>query len=598
MAASFASFPDVGGDIPYEPVEFLESPEEEHTSGPFPTLPEEGESSSLSHTEELPDGCPVDAEPQPSTHDAMMAAFPFPQIRPAQTACLAVAASSYDGNKRFSIFEVPTGGGKSPVSMALARFSSRLQCDHPGAHILTSQNNLLTQMMADFGPLGLVDLKGKANYTCAPHHTDCANGSSSNPENKLCADCPYKAAKDRFQASPIGVTNYTYYLTESRFVGRIEPKEYLICDEAHNLEDAVLSTVEVQLSRSRCEELDVFLPSFGDDQTKVRDWLSKSFLPKANTYCDRLRIGIGDEQKALAGDSNAQSKTLQVLQKKLASLMGITANIDAYLADDGSRWLAWSEKDGKVLTIRPLSAADYAQDYVLGRSPNVVLLSATLLDPGTFQRSLGIDSEQTNYYAAPSDFPRQNRRIVYWPTGSMSYRDIDATLPRIAARAEKLVEKYADSKGIIHTHSYRINQFLADYFAATRHRHRIITHTSETGDRERAIAAHYRSEDSTILLSPSMTEGLDLKDDLSRFQIITKVPYPFLDPYTRARMERDAKWYQLKTALTLVQATGRSVRSASDWAVTVILDSAFERFLVQNQHILPEWWKDAIEFKG
>jgi hypothetical protein len=25
-----------------------------------------------------------------------------------------------------------------------------------------------------------------------------------------------------------------------------------------------------------------------------------------------------------------------------------------------------------------------------------------------------------------------------------------------------------------------------------------------------------------------------------------KIPYPFLDPYTRARMERDELWYQLR----------------------------------------------------
>jgi Rad3-related DNA helicase len=39
------------------------------------------------------------------------------------------------------------------------------------------------------------------------------------------------------------------------------------------------------------------------------------------------------------------------------------------------------------------------------------------------------------------------------------------------------------------------------------------------------------------------------------------------------------------------------VRSVDDWAITVILDSAFERFLIKNQDILPEWWKEAIEFK-
>jgi len=95
-----------------------------------------------------------------------------------------------------------------------------------------------------------------------------------------------------------------------------------------------------------------------------------------------------------------------------------------------------------------------------------------------------------------------------------------------------------------------------------------------------------------------MTEGLDLKDDLGRFNLIAKVPYPTLDPYNVARMERDPKWYQLQTALTLVQASGRCNRSEDDNALTVILDSDFGRFLSQNQDILPKWWMDSIEFKG
>lgn len=94
-----------------------------------------------------------------------------------------------------------------------------------------------------------------------------------------------------------------------------------------------------------------------------------------------------------------------------------------------------------------------------------------------------------------------------------------------------------------------------------------------------------------------MTEGLDLRGELSRFQIVVKVPFPFLDDYTKARMELDPKWYQLQTAIPLVQMTGRSVRDKEDYAVTIILDADFQRFLSQNQDMLPDWWLSAIEFR-
>jgi hypothetical protein len=40
------------------------------------------------------------------------------------------------------------------------------------------------------------------------------------------------------------------------------------------------------------------------------------------------------------------------------------------------------------------------------------------------------------------------------------------------------------------------------------------------------MAEHVNSTKPTVLISPSLHTALDLKDDLSRFQIITKVTYP------------------------------------------------------------------------
>jgi Rad3-related DNA helicase len=94
-----------------------------------------------------------------------------------------------------------------------------------------------------------------------------------------------------------------------------------------------------------------------------------------------------------------------------------------------------------------------------------------------------------------------------------------------------------------------------------------------------------------------MTEGLDLRDDLSRFQVIPKVPFPNLaDPFVKAKKDRDPDWYQWQTALTIVQATGRSVRSAEDHCVSYILDSDFNHFLRNAESILPQWWKESIVF--
>jgi len=58
------------------------------------------------------------------------------------------------------------------------------------------------------------------------------------------------------------------------------------------------------------------------------------------------------------------------------------------------------------------------------------------------------------------------------------------------------------------------------------------------------IAAHIESTEPTVLISPSPFLGLDLKDNLSRFQIITKVPYPNLvDRWINEKGTISGQWY-------------------------------------------------------
>jgi Rad3-related DNA helicase len=93
-----------------------------------------------------------------------------------------------------------------------------------------------------------------------------------------------------------------------------------------------------------------------------------------------------------------------------------------------------------------------------------------------------------------------------------------------------------------------------------------------------------------------MSEGVDLKNDLSRFQIVCKVPYPYYgDPLIRKRMNKWKWWYPLQTAKLIVQSVGRSVRNMEDHAVTYILDSDWETFFRRNKDMFPEDFKSCLQ---
>lgn len=537
------------------------------------------------------DGSTQLAPAQPSTFEALRDHFPFPTIRPSQERALKTIADARDKGARFTAIEAPTGVGKSGIGIAVGQWAASGKSEDAGAHYLTSQNSLSQQLVQDFGNRGLVQIRGKSNYSCMEHNTNCEEGSMMNG-GKTCDSCPYRIAKNAYVFEKLGVTNYTYYLTETMYSGELVPRKYLILDEAHNAEREILAMVEMAVTQHRCDEIQAGrLPRFDpEDDSRIRSWLAKTFRPALEKH-----ISFLDEEMEQVRSKNLTPpvQLQKVLSGERQLLRRVTHYLDESSPDD---WLAWSDNEGRLI-IKPLTAAEYANQYLFNGSPNVLLMSATILDFRTFARNLGINAADCRTLAVPSEFEAKNRRIVYWPVGSMSMKNIEATLPRAVQRTAKLLDKYHDKKAMIHTHTYRINSYFRDELMKTAHADRITTHAQLGGDREVAIQRHCDAIFPSVLMSPSMTEGLDLKGERARLQIITKIPYPFLDPYNRARMQRDPKWYQLQTALSLVQASGRCTRSEDDYSLTVILDQDFERFLSQNQDILPEWWLKSIEFR-
>jgi len=171
----------------------------------------------------------------------------------------------------------------------------------------------------------------------------------------------------------------------------------------------------------------------------------------------------------------------------------------------------------------------------------------------------------------------------------MSRANIDATLPNMTQVVRQLLELHSDKKGIIHCVNFRIAKHLVDTVGSPR----LLIHDSE--NREEVIDYHKSSPDPTVLVSPSMMEGVDLAGDASRFQVLCKVPFPYLgDKVVQLRKKKDPMWYTCQTARSVIQAFGRSVRSADDHAVSYILDSDWERFYRFNSSVFPEEFTKAL----
>jgi Rad3-related DNA helicase len=93
-----------------------------------------------------------------------------------------------------------------------------------------------------------------------------------------------------------------------------------------------------------------------------------------------------------------------------------------------------------------------------------------------------------------------------------------------------------------------------------------------------------------------MINGVDLKDELSRFKVILKVPFPNLvSNKIKKRLESKPDWYNWKALIDLLQSYGRSIRNEEDWAETYILDECFDQIL--NQKSVPKYFLEALKVK-
>jgi Rad3-related DNA helicase len=524
--------------------------------------------------------------------------FPFSEIRDSQRDVLKALEEAYSSSDfKYFIIDAETGVGKSAAGIAAARFiNSRFNAAKsekvPGAYILTTQKILQDQYTRDFSATcGLRGIRSSSNYKCKrSRQLDCGEvarqlSSMGDAQDKLSMckhDCVYKQAKEKFIASDLGVTNYSYWLAETTYARKLLPKCTLVLDEAHNLVGELSKFIEINVTERFSKSiLKLEFPGKLTQKGAVK-WIQQEYLPTAKSRLKKLQ---SDVKKLIGSKNNLQqfekiAQQFDLLDKHICK---VERFIDNY---EESNWSytfvpAEAQKLSKF-EFKPIDVSEFAQSMVFDRADKVIFMSATILSKTNFCQLLGLKEEEVGYIKVESPFPIENRPVAYSGVGKMTASEIDKTLPKLAQAVQAILEGHPNEKGIIHAHSYKI----ANYIARNVKSKRLLTH--ESHDRDQVLQKHEKSKSPTVLVSPSMQEGVDLKGDLSRFQIICKVPYPYLgDKVVKKRMNKWKWWYDYETLKTVVQSIGRSIRSKDDQAVTYILDSGWERFASKNKKMLP-----------
>lgn len=536
--------------------------------------------------------------------------FPYSSIREQQQMAIDFALNAVrNEGKKFIIIEAGTGVGKSAIGLTVARCIykdlSGSSEKESGAHFLTTQKILQDQYIEDFGGFKgpMKSIKSSSNYTCNFNKkTSCGESlrALKTAEKggrfwKSCTfNCVYRNEKTRFVESAEGVTNFPYFLAETQYSGKILPRKVLVIDEAHNVDSELSKFVEVTISDRFCKSFLNFSLPENCTQLQYINWISNTYVPTISSKLKHLEkmMGkyIGLAEKIKSGEFASVAKKFEMLDKHVCKVRRF---LDLY---DKDNWVLSEiaadsySKSSRKIQFKPIDIAPYTSEMLYDHGDTIIMMSATIIDKDAFMECVGIPKDAASFISLPSPFPVENRPIMYSGIGKMNASSINDTLPRMAEAVKAILAQHKGEKGIIHCHSYKVANYLKKNIRSSR----LLIHNSS--NRDIILEKHKKSKSASVLLSPSMAEGVDLKGNLSRFQVICKVPYPYLgDKLVKKKMYKWKWWYPLQTAKTILQAVGRSVRSKDDTAVTYILDSDFERFYNSNRSMFPQTFKESLK---
>ncbi|MDI6818279.1 MAG: ATP-dependent DNA helicase [Methanothermobacter thermautotrophicus] len=522
--------------------------------------------------------------------------FPFPQPRPGQLDIINDIYQAIEEGYRYVILEAGTGTGKSAIACTLAGI-------YQPAYILTMTKQLQDQYAREFGfPV----VKGRSNFFCLNDNLEstCDMGTCQTLPSSEKFQCPYGVVRgetllgeEAFQDSygnrvffktaehcqyweqkaeainsPITLMNYDYAFLELNYVGHFDRRNLMILDEAHNIEDKLMRRLEVTISNKRLSK-------------DIRRTIPPSMLREDDPAEWVLQIeAIADHYSDLELDSMSRRRRDRIKRtiKRLSELR-------MSLEDEPKNWVIDADDDS--VSFKPLRVHHYAHDRLFSYSEVCLFMSATILSERLFCQWLGINPGDAYIVRVDSPFPASRRPIELKIAGKMSRNRIRHTAPETIPILNRILERHKNDKGLIHTHNYRCQRFIMDNIPSRR----LIDH--KASNREAVLRYFEESDEPLVLVSPSMSEGVDLPYDKCRFQVIYKIPFPYLgDKQVNRRQRMDQRWYAYKTIMTLMQAYGRGMRAHDDSCYTYILDGNIEMIFRSPLYrsLLPEFFKEAI----
>lgn len=484
--------------------------------------------------------------------------FPYKTPREIQRDCLQVLSDSWDSYDVFVII-APTAFGKTALARTLMNALNSVSC-------ITPTNQLVDQFLEEFPEtptLARLDSYHCPLWKrpCSVTRNKCRNFCRKEPApTGVPEGCP--ASRDlataKFRRGP-GIYNYHTYLAHKLH------RDVLVVDEAHNL----LPTIRERLALCIWQH-DYKYPHTMYSPEQMGQWIAS--LPAAKQKHKKIE---------LLRESVRYKVPRYTVQRTMEPF-------------NGKGTMRGQPEMRDCLKLLPVDISDAPPMFWPGSEvKKTVLMSATIGAKDIEQLGLGSGRgrgrQRVLYIDCASPISPGNRPIVAQNVVSVNHRNMNQAAELLANHIEGLAAQHPE-KGIIHA-SYQMARLLQPLLDGPRY----LFHSKS--DKRAQYEAFRKAPASSgrVLIACGMYEGIDLPEDLGRWQVISKIPWQSLgNPAVKHLAELDPDWYMWETIKVTIQACGRICRTPDDFGITYILDSTFNRILEQGGDMLPKWFTDAL----
>ena len=551
----------------------------------------------------------------------ILASFPEQYMpRTIQKDILHQIEEKLDSGYKKIILSAPTGVGKSLIAAATARHFDN-------SFIVTASKHLQDQYSKDLD--FLKPIKGKSNFVCQKlmknqkiHDSSSAMRLGLTCEKGKCIEkiskndviieetcefkpkikevasglhttssCDYYMQKYIALAAPHSIWNYSAYFQIMKYNKQLFAdylnRQIAIFDEAHKIEDQIIQFIGINIYKGVLDECEINIDSY--DLTDIDSIISLSDA-MADYYAKRLR-DLEDNASTQDPDGKLETRLESRYQRATRDRIAMLENKKNFVI---SKPETDYEGNFKSISINPIDISKYVTDFF--QTPYQLFMSATI-DRASFCENTGIDPQEVAIIDTPkSPFPLENRQVRFLDIRRLNSRSTDDDRLAIIKKIDDLMNLYSDTRGLILTSSiFWCNEIKRHLSPKNQGRIKICHSKNEDGKTQDEILDEHAKTPNSVLLSSSLWEGVDLKDDLSRFQIIAKVPYPNLaEKRTSEKMQLFPLWYDSQTLMKLLQGLGRSIRNDKDKANTYVLDASVHHVLSKARKLIPKAYYDTF----